>query len=122
MARFRVATPPRSARPSEWTAYMAQGRVSSALLLFGVLLFIVWLKRGQVMPDRRTAAGLLVSAFIVAASASVAPDFVTMLMLATLVVVALDSQDVIINALQRLQSTLGAGPTGTPGAAGVRPI
>lgn len=119
---IRVGRPPASVRPSDWTAYMGRNTVSSALLLFGLVLFIQWLKRDRQLPDRRTTAGLLFGAFVVALSASVAPDFVTVLMAATLVVVALDSQEAIVTAIQRLQSMLGASPTGRRAGGGAVPV
>lgn len=122
---MRVARPPASLRPSEWTDYMARGRVSSALLLFGLVVIVSWLKAGRQWPDRRRTAGILVSAFVVALTANVAPEFVTALMVATLVIVAIDAQDAIIDGLQRLQGLLGAPPAavGDPGRnLGTRPV
>jgi hypothetical protein len=112
----RVGVPPASLRPSDWTAYMAGARVSSALLLFGLLLLVQYLKRGQQLPDRRQTAGLLIGAGLVTLSASVAPDFVTMLLVALLVIAAIDASPAIIAALGRLQSAIGitaGGPTPT---------
>ncbi len=121
----RIARPPRSLRPSELTDYMARGRVSSALLLFGLVAVIAWLRNGQEWPSRQRVAGLLAGAFLVTLSASYAPEFVTMLMVALFVVIALDAQDSIVAALQRLQVALGAGGTGGPlhrGGPGPQPI
>lgn len=121
-----IARPPRSLRPSELTDYMARGRVSSALLLFGLVVAIAWLRNGQQLPDRRRVLGLLIGAFMVTLSASYAPEFVTMLMAALFVVIALDAQAEVVGFLRRLQAMLGASgtssPTGRTQAGGVVPI
>lgn len=110
----RIARPPRSLRPSELTAYMARGRVSSALLLFGLVLLVAWLRAGRTFPDRQRVMGLLIGAFLVTLSANYAPEFVTMLMVALFVVIALDAQASIVDALRRLQAMLGVTGNGTP--------
>lgn len=119
---IRVARPPRSLAPSELTAYMARGRVSSALLLFGLVVLVAWLRAGRTFPDRQRVAGLLIGAFIVTLSASYAPEFVTMLMVALFVVIALDAQESIVAALQRLQIMLGAPPSGAGSTGAIRPV
>ena len=125
MPPIRVARPPRSLAPRELTDYMARGRVSSALLLFGLVVLVAWLRNGRQLPDRRRTLGLLIGAFIVTLSASYAPEFVTVLMAALFIVIALDAQDQIVEAIRRLQAMIGApaGSAAAPGAqAGVRPI
>lgn len=121
----RVARPPRSLAPSDLTAYMQRGRVSSALLLFGLVVVVAWLRSGRQLPDRQRTLGLLIGAFLVTLSASYAPEFVTMLMLALFVVIALDAQASIVDALRRLQAMIGANPapaTAPGSAGGARPI
>lgn len=106
----------------------AQARpVSTALLLFGLVLLIVWLRNGRQLPDRQRTLALLVGAAVVTASASVAPEFVTALLLATLVVVAIDQQAVVVDAIRRVQAMLtgsgGSAATPAPGnTVGLRPI
>jgi hypothetical protein len=127
MARVSVGVPPASLRPSAWTDYAAGSPVSSALLLFGLVLVLQWLKNGRQLPDRRRVAGLLLGAGVVVLSARVAPDFVTMLLVALLVVGALDNADTIVAALRDLESRLlgptgGSAPRGGPGRGGYIPI
>jgi hypothetical protein len=116
MPTVRIGTPPASLRPSAWTDYMAGAKVSSALLLFGLLLLIQWLKGGKQLPDRQRTLGLLLGAFVVVLSASVAPDFVTVLLVALLVVSALNNADAITAAMRRMQELMGVSPAG-PGTA-----
>lgn len=122
----RIARPPRSLRPSELTGYLGEARISGALLLFGLVVLIAWLRNGRQFPERQRVLGLLIGAFLVTLSASYAPEFVSTLMLALFVVIALDAQEHVVAALRRLQAMLGASgtsPTPAPGAiGGVRPI
>lgn len=111
MARRTTLTSAAQAPGRAFTGRAQARPVSTALLLFGLVLLVVWLRNGRQLPDRQRSLALLVGAAVVTASASVAPEFITALLLATLVVVAIDQQAVVVDAIRRVQAML-TGPTG----------
>ena len=127
MARrpLRLPSSPALRQPvANVTGRMVRHPVSSALLLFGLVLLVVWMRNNRQLPDRQRTLGILLGSFVVALSASVAPEFVTVLLMATLVVVSLDSQAAIVEAIRRIQLALTgrSGPIQPAPRSGLAPI
>lgn len=92
-------------------------KVPAALLLLAVIAGIRWLRRGQ-LPNAHETAGLFIAAIIVAVAASFVPGVVVAMLLAWLLLVALDATPAITAATGRLQDLLGGlGGSAASGAA-----
>ncbi len=74
--------------------YTKQNKVPGAIGLFAVLVAIAFLRRGA-LPDQRGMIAVAAAAFVLAISATIAPDLVTWVLLVTIVVSLIQSRDQI---------------------------
>lgn len=97
----------RIVRPSTYRS----NKVTSALVLWAALLALASWRRGEFATDQRTLITLGVATAVIILSASVAPDVVTYLLLAVVVVMLLQNADALAQLVDqggaRLRQTLG---------------
>lgn len=103
--------------------YAKRNRAPAALLLFGVVMALSALRRGQ-LPNKQRAGALFVAALIVVLAAGVVPDLVVAVLGALLIVMALDQTETITRLAGSLLGLLDerAGGVGAGGSVVRRPV
>lgn len=105
----RISAPPASLHPRRQVAYARNNPVSASLVLGLIVVGIAVARGGGTQTVSTWSAkqwgSLAIAAAVVAGSAAFAPDIVTMLLVALLVVTALNNDALILGLLDRFSGS-----------------
>lgn len=108
MARLELPSDVRGPRSA--VRYAQDNPAPGVVFLFLLAAGIASLRQGH-LPDKRQAVGLLGAAIVLVAAAAYVPDVVSAFLFAIVVILAIESSDVIAGALERILAYISSSST-----------